>query len=231
MLKQTPIQINYRDYKNFNTSRFNEDLRNRLNRDESSNSNYNRFQNILREVLDNHAPMKNKYNRANNSPFMTKQLRKLIMNRSRCKNTYFKTKTAENWEKYRKLRNACVKLTKRVKKDYFHNLNIKHINDNKAFWKTVKPFLSSKGNIENKKIILVENEEIIRDDKKNADIMNDYFVNVTKSLDIPEIMIEQISMNIDIIFVDPIDAILHNFYNHSSIIKKGKCQAFRNIQF
>ena len=75
-------------------------------------------------------------------------------------------------------------MTKRVKKDYFH---IKHINDNKAFWKTVKPFLSSKGNIENKKIILVENEEIIRDGKKNADIMNDYFVSVTKSLDIPEI--------------------------------------------
>ena len=64
----------------------------------------------------------------------------------------------------------------------------------------------------------MENEEIIRDDKKNAGIMNDYFVNVTKSLDIPEIMIEQISMNIDIIY-DPIDAILHNFYNHSSIIK------------
>ena len=43
--------------------------------------------------------------------------------------------------------------------------------------------------------------------------MKDYFVNVTKSLDIPEIMIGQI------IYVDPIDAILHNFHNHSSIIK------------
>ena len=133
-VKADPIQINYRDYKNFNTSRLNEDLRNRLNSDESSNSNYNRFQNILREVLDNHAPMRKKYNRANNSPFMIKQLRKTIMDRSRCKNTYFKNKTAENWEKYRKLRNACVKWTKRVQKDYFRKLNIKHINDNKAFW-------------------------------------------------------------------------------------------------
>ena len=102
-VKADPIQINYRDYKNFNTSRFNEDLRNRLNTDESSNSNYNRFQNILREVLDNHAPMKKKYNRVNNSPFMTKQLRKMIMNRSRCKNTYFKNKTVENWENIGKL--------------------------------------------------------------------------------------------------------------------------------
>ena len=42
---------------------------------------------------------------------MTKQIRKLIMNRSRCKNSYFKNKTVGNWEKYRKLRNECVKAT------------------------------------------------------------------------------------------------------------------------
>ena len=143
----------------------------------------------------------------------------MIMNRSRCKNTYFKNKTVENWEKYRKLRNECVKLTKKVKRDYFQKLDIKQINDNKRFWKTVKPFLSGKGNIEHKKIILVENDEIIRDEKKNADIMNNYFVNVTKILDVPEIMTEQISMNIDIVDVDPIDAIFHKLYNHPSILK------------
>ena len=49
----------------------------------------------------------------NKSPFMTKHLRKIIMNRSRCKNTYYKNKTVENLEKYRKLRNECVKLTKK----------------------------------------------------------------------------------------------------------------------
>ena len=31
--------------------------------------------------------------------------------------------------------------------------------------------------------------------KKNADIMNEYFVNVTKNLDIPEFKIEQLPMN------------------------------------
>ena len=90
-------------------------MRNKLISDGRSNSNYNRFQNILREVLDKHAPSKKKYKRENSSPFMTKQLRKMIMNRSRCKNTYFKTKTVENWERYRKLRNECVKLTKKLK--------------------------------------------------------------------------------------------------------------------
>ena len=90
----------------------------------------------------------------------------MIMNVSRCKNTYFKNKTAENWEKYGKLRNECVSLTKMVKREYFQTLNISFINDNKTFWKTVKPFLSNKGNTNQKKIILGENDEIIRGDKK-----------------------------------------------------------------
>ena len=30
----------------------------------------------------------------------------------------------ENWERYRKLRNECVKLTKKTKIEYFRNINI-----------------------------------------------------------------------------------------------------------
>ena len=129
------------------------------------------------------------------------------MNRFRCKNTYFKHKTVENWEKYRKLRNDCVKLTKKVKREYFQNLNIKTINDNKTFWKTVKPFFSDKGNKDQRKNILVENNEINRDDIKNTSTMNDYFVDITKNLDIPEIEIEQLPLNTDIVCIDPIDTI------------------------
>ena len=119
---------------------FSNELRSKLFNDGTSNNNYNKFQNILSEVLDKHAPLKRKYLRANNSPFMTKQLRKMIMNRSRCKNAFLKNKTAENWEKYRILRNECVKLTKKVKREYFEKLNINSVNDNKKFWNTIKPF-------------------------------------------------------------------------------------------
>ena len=81
-------------------------------------------------VLTKHAPLKQKYLRANYSPFMTKPLRKLIMNRSRCKNMYLKNKTVEKWDRYRKPRNECVKLTKKVKNEYFKNINIQSIIDN-----------------------------------------------------------------------------------------------------
>ena len=130
-VKADPIQINYRDYKKYNPFNFSQELRYRLNIDDTHENDYNKFQSILCELLEKHAPLKTKSLRANNSPFMTKQLRKMIMNRSRCKNTYFKNKTAENWETYRKLRNDCVKLTKKVKREYFQNLNINYIKDNK----------------------------------------------------------------------------------------------------
>ncbi len=182
----------------------------------SSNNNYNNFQNILSNVLEKHAPLKKKYLRANNSPFITKHLRKMIMNRSRCKNAYFKSKTIENWEKYRKLRNECVNLTKKVKREYFANLNIKSINDNKTFWRTIKPFFTDK-NKKSGKIVLVENNEIIMDNKYNADVMNEYFVNITQTLDIPEFKKEELP--IDIEFIDPIEEIICSYRKHPSIIK------------
>ena len=44
---------------------------------------YSNFQNIFIQVLNNHSPAKKKIVHLNNSPFMTKTLRKAIMHRSR----------------------------------------------------------------------------------------------------------------------------------------------------
>ena len=157
-VKADPIQINYRDYKSYTSNDFNFDLKNKLSHNNDSNKDYRKFQNIVCDVLDHHAPLKKKTVRANNSPFMTKQLIKMIMNRSRYKNAYYKNKTVENWERYRSLRNECVKLTRNVKREYFENLKLNSITDNKKFWKTVKPNFTNK-NKKNDKIILVENEQ------------------------------------------------------------------------
>ena len=138
-VKADPIQINYRDYKKFNACAFKQDLKWKLTSDKNSHVDYSRFQSIFCEVLYHHAPLKKKNIRANDSPFMTKPLRKMIMNKSRSKNAYLKNKTVDNWERYRKLRNKCVKLTRKVKREYYHNINMNDINDNKKFWKIIKP--------------------------------------------------------------------------------------------
>ena len=54
------------------------------------------------------------------------------------------------------------------------------------FWKTLGPFFSDKTVKKAKKILLIENNEIISDDHKVAEIFSKYFSQVTDSLDIPE---------------------------------------------
>ena len=75
---------------------------------------------------------------------MTKALGKAIMTRSRLKNIYLKIRIGKNLVNYKEQQNFCTNLICKTKQKYFCNLNMKDLNDNKKFWKKVKPFLSDK---------------------------------------------------------------------------------------
>ena len=53
------------------------------------------------KILDLHAPIKERVVRANHQPFITKQLRKAIMTRSRLENKYNKYAYEENGRLYK----------------------------------------------------------------------------------------------------------------------------------
>ena len=77
-------------------------------------------------------------------PFITKELSRKIMKRSRLRNNFLRKKTEETRKLYVKQRNKCVSLLKKAKKEYYQNLDEKNVIDNKKFWKTVKRLLSEK---------------------------------------------------------------------------------------
>ena len=54
------------------------------------------------------------------------------------------------------------------------------VTDNKRFWDTIRPKLSNKCKTANK-IILVEDEKILQDEKAIANTFNNYFTDVTHS--------------------------------------------------
>ena len=83
--------------------------------------------------------------------FITKELSKEIMKRSRRRNNFLRKTTDETRQLYVKQRNKCVFLLKKAKKEYYQNL------DNKKFWKKVKPLLSDKP-VSREKVKLIENE-------------------------------------------------------------------------
>ena len=47
-------------------------------------------------------------------------------------------------------RNRCVKLVRSAKKAHYSNLTIKDVNDNKKFWKILKPIFCEKKKYERK---------------------------------------------------------------------------------
>ena len=181
--KLKPKVIIYRDYQNFRNDEFRAELDNELLKHDLNNIEYQHFLNIFTETLNSYAPMKQKYIRANQGKFMTKHLHKAIMKRSRLRNKFLRKRTEISRDEYKKQRNLCVSLLKKTKKDYFANLDISSVTDNKKFWHTVKPLFSNK--VKSRTIInLIENEELIDDELEIAKIFNEYFVNIVRKLGI-----------------------------------------------
>ena len=98
-------------------------------------------------------------------------------------NKYRSDLSAENEIAYKKQRNLCVGLLRKVKASYYSNLKPANVCDNKKFWGTVKPLFSEKC-VSGDDITLVENKTIISDDKQVAGIFNSFFSGAVKSLNI-----------------------------------------------
>ena len=116
--KQPPTVISYRDYRLYSPYHFRAELDSTLFFDLQFISN-DTFINIFMEILNVHAPIKFKYIRANNNLFMTKELRKAIMQRSKLRNRLNRLKTPEANAAYKRQRNYCTSLLRRTKRDFF----------------------------------------------------------------------------------------------------------------
>ncbi|XP_057305354.1 uncharacterized protein LOC130642282 [Hydractinia symbiolongicarpus] len=208
--KKGPKIINYRCYRLFNDEHFKHDLELliALNND----LNYNDFDEQFSQLVSKHAPIKYKVVRNNNSPFITKAVRKEIMIRSRFKNIYNKHPSIKNWENFKRQRNKCVTVCRDAKRIYYTSLNMNNIFDNKRFWKTVKPIFSNKC-VKDTVQVIVENDQIIREKEHIANIINGHFVNVTNSLHIYGIPHENYN---DI--KNDIENVIKNYEQHPSII-------------
>ena len=69
-----PKIITYRDYKNFDNSRFSEELLSEIKKLGPLNKNISIFHNVCIEVLEKYAPEKQKYIRANHANFRGSKL-------------------------------------------------------------------------------------------------------------------------------------------------------------
>ena len=213
--KKDPITITYRDLKSFDGVKFREDIRNQLeSKDKLSIVD---FKSILITVWNSHAPIKKKVVRDNNAPFMNRTLTKAFMHRAKLKNRYYKFPTEDNRKSYKQYRNFCVSLLNKEKKKFYNNLDMKNIKDNKKFWQNVKPLFTGKSKLKTN-IALIEKDELITDNVKVAETLNNYFIEAVQNLDIEKCDLEEVeeitSENTDKI----IESILGKYKTHPSVL-------------
>ena len=76
-----------------------------------------------------------------------------------------------------------MKLNIQAKRQHFMSLQSKTIDNDKKFWKTVKPLFFNK-NPMSEKITLIEDGRILSNDVEVAECFNEHFCNITDSLGI-----------------------------------------------
>ena len=213
--KMPPNIISYRNFSKFSPDDFRRDLQmNVINKDIFNMSN-DEFVSLLMENLQKHAPLKHKYVRANNSPFITKNLRKEIMKRSKLLRAYQKDPTDIKQQAYKNQRNICTSLCRKTKRQYYSTLNPSCVTSNKKFWKTVKPLFSEKV-LTGESITLVDKQEIIDDSQEVAESFSDFFSNAVKNLNLVQ---NDYRLDEFAHISDPIFQSIVRYENHPSIIK------------
>ena len=225
--KQRPKIIYYRNYKNFENGNFRQGLKKELLKFNVTNAPLSNFNDIVLSVLDKHAPKKMKYIGSNNCNFMTKELRKAIMNRSKLRNKFLKTRNKESRRRFNRERNFCVSLLRKTKRRFFGKLDHKVVSGNRKFWKTVGPLFSEKA-FHKESIILNNNNKNSSNNEELAETFNKHLSKIVKNLDIDETLASNIA-NSDI--NDPVFNAIKKYEDHTSIKKIKNFMSSKDLQF
>ena len=122
----------------------------------------------------------------------------------------------------------CVTLLRKSKREYYQNLSVENICDNKNFWKVVQPFLSNKF-MSSEKIRLVEGTKNLKNDTETAKVLNNLFSTIIQNLKIPQYK-EQAPICASI--SDPVMRAIVKYRAHPRIItNKENCNSSARFNF
>ena len=75
---------------------------------------------------------------------MNIEISKAIMNQTRLRNRFLRTRCTGDKEADNKQSNYCISLIRKTKQQYYNKLDHRMVADSKSFWKYIKPLFSDK---------------------------------------------------------------------------------------
>ena len=135
-------------------------------------------------ALNGEAPIKSKRcrNAAGKSKFITPEIKKAMWKRNALKLKFNETRSADDWEAYRSQRNRVVALRRKSIKRHFDQLCSSRAGNPREFWKSLRPLMHTRERVADDFIVLNEKERVIKEQSQVAEILNEYFANITKDL-------------------------------------------------
>ena len=211
--KSQPQKITYRDYKHFDSDRFNDELKYVLAKEKITSC--TKFDEMFLRILNKHAPINSKLLRANHTSYISKPLRKAIKKRYYLENLHFKKRTDHSLRNYKKQKKLLQQILQKRERKLFNRLNTSFVSDNKLFCETVKPFFFNRGSHRGN-IKLIERDKLLQDDGEVAEELNNFFKETVSTLDINEnsYILNPDSINIS----DSIEKAINKYKFHPSIL-------------
>jgi len=104
----------------------------------SSNEAYNNIKHILLDVLNRHAPFTSKQVKGKPSPWLDANVKQQMNTRDQLLRKAQKSKSINDWNAYRRLRNFVTNLINRTKRNFFTSKLQETRSKPEQFWKIVK---------------------------------------------------------------------------------------------
>ena len=141
---------------------------------------WQKWKRSLLNIVDTHLPLKTRRIKEKHTPWITSDIRDIMIQRDKKLKKFMKSKSEADWVMYKQIRNKVNGLVKLNKKKYFHKRIFDCKNNTSELWKCIKEILPAKDKPSLNKVV-VEGHEYV-DPVYIANHFNDFFISVTKDL-------------------------------------------------
>ena len=128
--------ITVRNIQKLDVNRFQTDLKNlpwgNVNGIENVNDQWELWKSMFLSVVDRHVPLKRKRIKNKPCPWLTFEIKKLLIKRDQLKRLAVKVNTQFNWNNYKNARNNCNNIINRAKSKYYRNIFRQNIGNSKV---------------------------------------------------------------------------------------------------